>query len=235
VLHGIRIGVVRTLGGIATAIRARPKTFAAVASAVFVLDVFLPLLVLSVARKPWDFFTFNPWLSKLPEYLISPAVPLEKKLDFLPRLAVFWFSADSPYGAPEWGFAVDVSDLARFVFMSLIVGAYFALWFYRRDRLRRTGWGVRLSRHGGTVGALTSVLGLSTGPCSVVGCGAPVIPVVGLAFVGLTSGTLKLLADLSRAATVTVLVAMTLGVLYFGWLVGTERDAEGSVPLTQRP
>jgi hypothetical protein len=47
---------------------------------------------------------------------------------------LFSFSADGHYGV-DWGFAVTVSDLARFVLMALIIGAYFALWLHRRDRM----------------------------------------------------------------------------------------------------
>jgi hypothetical protein len=213
----------RAVGGVSAAIRSRPGVFAAIAAGVFVLDVFLPPVVLSLARKPWDYFTFNPWLKRLPETLASSDLSLGRKLEFLPNLALFWFSADSPYGGTDWGFAVTVSDLARFVFMSLMFGAYFALWFYRRDQLRQVGWRARTGRHGGFAGALVSTLGLSTGPCTVTGCGAPVIPVLGLAFVGLTSGTLAFLAEASRVATTVVLVAVTLGVVYFGWLVGQGR------------
>lgn len=96
-----------------------------------------------------------------------------------------------------------------------------ALWFYRRDQLIRSRWGARAAHSAGVAGALASILGLSTGPCSVVGCGAPVIPVVGLAFVGLPSGTLKFLAELSSVVTVVVLLMMRLGVAYFGWPVST--------------
>ena len=64
------------------------------------------------------------------------------------------------------------------------------------------------------------MLGVSTGGCTVMGCGAPMLPVVGLAFVGLSSGTLALLAALSRVATVVVLLAVIVGVLWFGWIAG---------------
>lgn len=237
----------RVLRGIRAGIRARPGAFAAVAVAVFLLDVFLPPLVLSLARKPVDFFTFNPWLPKLPAFLASTTVPLSRKLEFVPELALFWFSADSPYGGPEWGFAVDVTDVARFALMALLIGAYFALWLHgigaapracgprdaaplqwRHDRRARAGWGVRLGRPGGTAGALVGALGLSTGPCSVMGCGAPVIPVVGLAFVGLSSGTLKLLANLATVATGLVLAAMTVGVVALAWQLGDAEAARGS-------
>ena len=70
---------------------------------------------------------------------------------------------------------------------------------------------------GGVAGALVGVVGFSTGPCSVMGCGAPVIPVVGLAFAGLSSGTLSLLAGLSRVATVVVLVALVAGISHLAW------------------
>ena len=216
--------ITRVLSGTGAAIRARWKIFLAVAVAVFVLDLFLPLLVLSLTRKPWDYFAFNPWLRKLPEYLISGDATLQRKLEFLSNLALFWFSADGYFG-PEWGYTVTVSDLFRFFFMSVLFGAYFALWFYRRDQLAQSGWGVRTARQGGVAGALASTLGLSTGPCTVTGCGAPVIPVVGLAFTGLTSGTLALLAELAKVSTAVVLGAVALGVIYFGWLVGQPRQS----------
>ncbi|MBI4591688.1 MAG: hypothetical protein HY725_22910 [Candidatus Rokubacteria bacterium] len=218
----------RAARGVGAAVRARPGVFLAVTAGVLGLNTFLPPVVLSLARKPWDYFTFNPWLKKLPEYLASGDVSLRRKLEFLPNLALFWFSADSPYGGVEWGFAVLLGDLARFVLMSIMFGTYFALWVHRRDGRLEVGWRARRGRHGGVAGALASTLGLSTGPCTVTGCGAPVIPVLGLAFVGLSSGTLAVLANLSRVATTVVLVAVTLGVAYFGWVVGGD-------PGEQRP
>lgn len=224
----------RTVWGVGAAIRARRNVFLAVGLGVLALNIFLPPAVLALARKPWDYFTFNPWLKRLPEYLGSPSVGLQRKLEFLPNMALFWFSADSPYGGVEWGFAVTVADLARFLLMSFLFGAYFALWSYGRDRLAQPLRAQRTSRHGGVLGAFVSTLGLSTGPCTVTGCGAPVLPVLGLAFVGLSSGTLALLASLSKVATTVVLVAVTLGVAYFGWLVGTNPGASHS-PRPRRP
>lgn len=119
----------------------------------------------------------------------------------------------------EWGFVVDVPAVVRIVFTSLLFGAYFALWFHRRGQQRTCGWGMSASRHGGIAGALTSVLGLSAGPCSVAGCGVPLLPVLGLAFTGLPTDTLKLFKELSRIVTSIVLFAMTLGVAWLGWLV----------------
>src|SRR5262249_58995280 len=120
-----------------------------------------------------------------PEYL-GGSRPWSEKLDFLYRVALFWFSADGPYGAPEWGFAVDAMDVARFVLTGILLGVYVALWLERRAALRAGLSGGAP----GAIGACVSVLGLSTGPCSVVGCGAPVLPVVGLVFAGLSGTTL---------------------------------------------
>jgi hypothetical protein len=167
----------------------------------------------------------------LPEYLGSSQVPLGRKLEFLPNLALFWVSADSPYGGTEWGFAVTVSDLARFLVVALLFALYFTLLLvWRAGRAHAPG-----TRLGGVFGALTTVLGFSTGGCTVMGCGAPVIPVVGLAFVGLSSGTLALLSLLSRAATVAVLLALGAGVTYLGWRVGTRRATGfAGAPAAQR-
>ena len=216
----------RICRGIAAGLRARSGVFLAVAAGVFALEVLLPPAVLSAARRPVDYFTFNSWLPELPRFLSASDITWERKLDFLPNLALFWFSADSPFGGTDWGFAVTVSDLLRFMLMSLLFAGYFArlahCWERTGTALRNPGPG----RQGGALGVLTSVLGFSAGGCTVVGCGAPVIPVVGLAFVGLSSGTLAVLADLSRAATILVLVAVALGVVCLGWLVGKSVIAE---------
>jgi len=206
--------------GLATAFGVRMKTFALVAAAVFWLDILVPPVVLSLARKPVDFFTVNPWLKRLPEYLASGKGSLAERLERTWGIALFWFSADSPYGV-DWGFAVTVSDLARFALMALIIGAYFALWLHRHDRMEGTGWGAQ----GGVLGAVSSIFGLATGGCTVMGCGAPVIPVVGLAFAGLTSTTLAWLSEASTVATAAVLVGMGAGVLYLAWRVGAERQS----------
>ncbi|MBI4246299.1 MAG: hypothetical protein HY614_03835 [Candidatus Rokubacteria bacterium] len=202
--------------GVLGAVHVRWKVFLAALGGVVAVNVLLPPLVLSIARKPVDYFTFNAWLHRLPEYLASAEVPLAKKAEFLPNLALFWFSSDNPYGV-EWGFTVTVSDLARFLVLGALFGAYFALWAERRAR---PDGGRRGARSGGFVAAFSTVIGFSTGPCSVMGCGAPVIPVVGLAFAGLSSGTLAALAELSRAATSLVFTIMTLAVAYLGWRAG---------------
>jgi hypothetical protein len=214
-MHGLR----RVLVGLGQALRARWGTFAAVAAAVVILDVLVPVLVLSIARKPVDYFTTNPWLPSLPGYLASGKGPLGERIERAWGLALFWFSADGIFGI-DWGFAVTAADLARFGLMATLIGTYFALWLHRRDRMGAGGWAVRLGRPGGMLGAAGSVCGLATGGCTVMGCGAPVIPVVGLAFVGLSSGTLTLFAQVSIFATLAVIGGLTAGVVYLAWRIG---------------
>jgi hypothetical protein len=212
---GFPSAVGAVMRGIGRAIRARPGVAVLVAAGVVVLDVLLPPLVLSVFRAPWTFFMFNPWLKNLPAYVAS-SKPWSEKLEFLSRVALFWFSADGPYGAPEWGFAVDTMDVARFVLTATLIGVYVALWLESRAPTAHA-WPQRAGRAGGAVGACVSVLGLSTGPCSVVGCGAPVLPVVGLVFAGLSSTTLALLSQVSRISAIAVVVALVLAIAWLGW------------------
>src|SRR5262245_20087337 len=114
--------------GVVAAVRTRPGTLLAAAAALGATSILLPPLVLSLARKPADYFTFNPWLSRLPEYVANPDVSLAVKLEKLWALVIFWFSSDSPMGGTEWGFAVGVGDLVRIGLTSLLFGLYIALW-----------------------------------------------------------------------------------------------------------
>ena len=226
-------GLGGTLGTIWRAIRARPYVFLGVAIAVILLDVFLPVFVLSVFRKPYDHFSFNPWLAHAPQWAVSPDVPLARKVEFLSDVALFWFIASSPYDAPEWGFSVGVQDFVRWLYMGLVFGAYFALWFYARGV--RLGGGVawRGGGRGGFAGAILSTLGLFTSPCSVAGCGAPVLPVLGLTLQGLTSGTLAALTSSSKIASQVVLIGMTLAVVILAWVVN-RRERLGLSPRPRR-
>jgi len=225
------VGALRVVArGIGRAVRARPGAVALTALAVVALDVLLPPLLLSVVRKPWTFFTFNPWLKRLPEYLVS-ATPWSDKLDFLSRVALFWVSADGPYGQPEWGFAVDGADVVRFVVTALLVSVYVALWLERRAAGVR-GWRAGAGRAGGTLSACAGVLGLSTGPCSVVGCGAPVLPVVGLAFAGLSSTTVSLLSEISRISAIAVVLVLLIAIGWLGWQVGARSSRPGATSAT---
>ena len=215
--------MVRTWRGIVSAARARPWLVLTVIAAALVLQVILPPLVLSVTRKPWTYAAVNPWLRTLPQFLTSSA-PVGDKISFLSRLALFWVSADGDYGAPEWGFAVDTMDALRFTATAILIGLYVALVLTPRARSAPATAG----RSGGAFAAVASMVSLSTGPCSVMGCGAPVLPVVGLAFAGLSSGTLAVLSVLSRVVGVAVLVVLSAAVIYLGWLAGGRADARGA-------
>jgi hypothetical protein len=227
VMAGFPSAVVAAARGVGRAVRAHAGVVALVATGVIALDVLLPPLLLSVVRTPWTYFTFNPWLKSLPSYLAS-SKPWSEKLDFLSRVALFWFSADGPYGAPEWGFAVDAGDVLRFVVTALLIGVYVAVWLdaraARAHAATAPGWTTHAERAGGTVGACVSVLGLSTGPCSVVGCGAPVLPVVGLVFAGLSSTTLAVLSQVSRVSAIVVIVALVAAIGWLGWQAGRVAD-----------
>jgi len=220
----------QTLRGIAAALRSRSRIVWGAAAVVATFNLVAPILILSVARKPVDFFTLNPWLRRLPEYLASEEL-LEKKLSFLSQMAIGWASADNGGEGIEWGFILDVPTLFRILLTSLVFGAFFALWSYRRAQGAARDPGFQAARPAGAAGAVTSVLGLTTGPCTLSGCGVPVLPVVGLAFTGLSSGTLTLLAQLSRISYVAVLSLMTVAVLWFGWRAGSTPGQ----PATARP
>src|SRR2546422_26059 len=121
------------LRGAWAALAAHPSVFASVTLAVAALNVVAPVAILSAVRKPLDFYTFNPWLKRLPEYVASDDAPLMEKLAKLPDLALFWVSAGSTYGGAEWGFGVDVTDVGRILLVSALFGLYFALWRRYRD------------------------------------------------------------------------------------------------------
>jgi hypothetical protein len=216
---------VRVIRGVRRAVGEHPRVFLTVMVVVVTLSILGPPVVLSLARKPVDYFAFNPWIKHLPGYIVSPTVPLARKLEKVPAFALFWFSADSPYGGTEWGFAVDVTDVARILLLACLFGAYFALLAHGRAVTPARGAALSASRRGGVAGMVTSLVGLSTGPCSVMGCGAPVIPVVGLAFAGLSSGTLAFLSGMSRVVTMVVLLGLSVAVVILGWQAGEARDA----------
>lgn len=224
----------RVLRATTRAIRKRAGLFALVVAAVVALNLVLPPLVLSVARKPYDYFSVNPWLHNLPSWLASGEATAGRKAEFLWNAAVLWFVASGEYDAAEWGFTVTVADLARWVLMGGLFGAYFALWMERRGQLRRPGitpgragqtlFSGRPGSRGGVVGALLSTLGFTTMPCSVAGCGAPVLPVVGLALTGLSSGTIALLSSASRFLVWIVMAGVIASVVVLAGHVGEDRD-----------
>ena len=93
----------RTYRGVAAAIRSRRKIFWAVAIGVFALSLLLPVVVLSLAREPFNHITLNPWLSRLPEWLVYGDDPLTRTLEFLSDFAIAWVIANNAGGEVEWG------------------------------------------------------------------------------------------------------------------------------------
>jgi hypothetical protein len=200
--------------GILRAIRMRSGVFVLVVAAIVVLDLILPPLVLSVVRKPYDHFSFNPWLHNLPSWLRSGEATVGRKADFVWNVPVLWFVASSEYDEAEWGFTVAVRDLARYVLMGTLFGAYFSLWLQRHAQLQAAGLTAgRRGARGGMLGGVLSTLGLTTMPCGVAGCGAPVLPVVGLALTGLSSGTISLLSNTSRFFVWVVIAGVAAGIV----------------------
>lgn len=211
----------RMLGTTARAIRGRSGVFAIIVAAIVALNLVLPPLVLSAVRKPYDYFSFNPWLHNIPSWLRSGEATTGRKADFLWNAAVLWFVASGESDAAEWGFTVTVRDLARWGLMGVLFGAYFTLWLARRAQLQRAGLAAgRRGARGGVIGTLLSTLGFTTMPCSVVGCGAPVLPVVGLALTGLSSGTIALLSGASRFLVWIVMTGVAASVVVLARQVG---------------
>jgi hypothetical protein len=58
--------VAEALRGAGAALAAHPGVFASVTLAVAALNVLAPVAILSAVRKPLDYYTFNPWLKRLP-------------------------------------------------------------------------------------------------------------------------------------------------------------------------
>src|SRR2546428_10131790 len=208
-----REGLVTVLRAPARAIRARAGIFALIVAGVVAMNLVLPPFVLSVVRKPYDYFSINPWLHNVPSWLWSGEATAGRKLEFLWNAAVLWFVASGQYDAPEWGFTATVRDIARWILMGVLFGTYATLWLERRARLRSDNPPARGGSRGGLIGAILSTLGFTTMPCSVVGCGAPVLPVLGLALTGLSSGTIALLSGASRFLVWVVIMGVTLSVV----------------------
>jgi hypothetical protein len=54
-----------------------------------------------------------------------------------------------------------------------------------------------------------------------MGCGAPVLPVIGLAVAGLSSGTLAVLSGVSRVMSAVVMIALAVGVAFLSARAGS--------------
>ena len=100
-------------------------------------------------------------------------------------------------------------------------GAYFALWSYGRAKPVSAQPPLSTAaRPAGVLGVMTGAFGLTVGPCSLAGCGAPVLPMLGIAFTGLPGGTLSFFATLSRVSITLVLVLMATAVVWLAWRIG---------------
>lgn len=201
--------------GIFTAIRAHKAIAFCAALVIAAFNLLAPIAILSIARKPADFFTFNPWLPRLPGYLML-SEPLTQKLAFLSELKVAWVSADGPDG-PVWAFILDVPTLARIAGFALLFGAFFALWAHHRKTASRAG----------IFAAATSIFGLTTCPCSLVPGGAPVLPLLALAFTGASAGTLALFATVSRISIALVVGVLSIAIVWLGLRAGEPRLRAG--------
>ena len=73
--------------------------------------------------------------------------------------------------------------------------------------------------------------GFSTLPCSVVGCGAPVLPVLGLTLtgLGLTVATLESINRVSQAITLLVYLGVALGIIHLSRLVAADQGTGPAV------
>jgi hypothetical protein len=224
------------LAGISGAVRDRRRVFAAVAATVFLLNVALPPVVLAVARKPWDHISVNPWLRNLPAWLVSDEATWQRKAAFVWNAALYWVIASGTHDAADWGYTATVRDVARWLLLSLLFATYFALWAAHRDRVRACAApaGGTAGRGAGVAGAVLSTVGFSTLPCSVIGCGAPVLPVLGLALSGLelTSQTLAILSRTAQAITLVVYAGVLggIGVLARRLATGAPAVARGTAP-----
>jgi hypothetical protein len=218
--------IATTFRGIGAAVRARPRILLATAAAVAVFNFAAPVAILSIAKRPPNFATWNPWLPRLPQYLASDA-PAGKKLAFLSEMAIGWISADDGTEV-DWGVVLDVPTLGRILLTSLVFGTYFAVWSYRKRAQQACGLGAKAARPAGIAGAVTSVFGLTTGPCTLAGCGVPVLPIVGVAFTGLSNAQLTMLTTLSQVSYAIVLSAMGIAVLWMGYRAGSGTTPEAA-------
>src|SRR3989442_503104 len=101
----------RMLQATVRAIRRRAGVFVLVVAAIAALHLVLPPLVLSVARKPYDYFSINPWLPNLPSWLASREANASRKADFLRNAAGLGVVASGGVGGRGGG--VSRLDRAR--------------------------------------------------------------------------------------------------------------------------
>src|SRR5256885_15557856 len=125
----------RVLQATVRAIRRRAGVFVLVVAAIAALNLVLPPLVLSVARKPYDYFSINPWLHNLPSWLASGEATASRKVDFVWNVAVLWVVASGGDDAGGGGVSVTGADVRRRGLMGVVFAASLSLWVERRPRL----------------------------------------------------------------------------------------------------
>src|SRR2546428_10390427 len=100
-----RQGLVTVLRASARAIRARAGIFVLIVAGVVAMNLVLPPFVLSVVRKPYDYFSINPWLHNVPSWLRSGEATAGRKVEVLSDAAVLRCVGSGQYGAPRSGFS----------------------------------------------------------------------------------------------------------------------------------
>ena len=187
--HRFFAAAAKSIAGIVAAISARPTVFAAVSLSVFILNVLLPRSFFPSPASPGIISRSILGFRNCRSTSAQAMSPFKASLSFFPSRPVLvqrqrsnWVCGMGIHCGRQRPVEVRLHLLHRRVRIlrsGFIIGI----------RWLQCGWTGENSRRFGIAGALMSILGLSTGPCSVMGCGAPVLPVIGLAFVGLSSGT----------------------------------------------
>src|SRR5436309_14822547 len=118
----------RMLQATVRAIRRRAVVFVLVVAAIAALNLVLPPLVLSVARKPYDYFSINPWLHNLPSWLAYGEATASRKVDVVWNVAVLWIVASGEYDAAGWGCSVTVAGGARWHLLGVILRDSVSMW-----------------------------------------------------------------------------------------------------------
>src|SRR5256885_1892385 len=104
--------LVTVLRAPARAIRARAGIFVLIVAGVVAMNLVLPPFVLSVVRKPYDYFSINPWLHNVPSWLRSGEATAGRKVEFLWNASILWFVGSVRDDRAPLG-CVPVSRLGR--------------------------------------------------------------------------------------------------------------------------
>ena len=215
--------ILRTIvRGVMVACKTKLRIFVLVFSIMFALYFFLPPLMLSLLRQPADAALFNPWIMKLPAWLMSGDATLSRKLSFLYDFALFWFVASTHDDAGvSWFFVISVSDILRYLFLSGIFAVYFSVWSYRRSTAA-CNVSVKQGGRMGMSGGVLSALGAVGGSCTI--CGGPALPLIGFVIAGGDASLTAVNSFLWLSDVLVLALPLTLFVvvLYLGWQIGKQ-------------